>query len=163
MTDPSDVVAELRDAGLTVAAAESLTGGLVCSTLVEVPGASDVVRGGVVAYATDLKNSLLGVDGGHLATYGAVDRGTAERMAAGVREACRSDVGVATTGVAGPDRSEGKPAGTVFVAVADADGVVSREHAITGGRAQVRAAAADAVLDLLLERVREAAPSGKHS
>lgn len=163
MTAPFHVVAALREAGLTVAVAESLTGGMVCSALVEAPGASDVVRGAVVAYAPDLKESLLGVTGGHLATYGTVDGGTAEQMARGVREACRSDIGVATTGVAGPDHSEGKPAGTVFVAVADAGDAVSRELSLTGGRQQVRSATVDAVLDLLLERLREVAPAGKDS
>lgn len=160
---PEAAVDALREAGLTVAAAESLTGGLVCSTLVAVPGASDVVRGGVVAYAADLKAVLLGVDTGHLATYGTVDRGTAEQMAAGVRTRCRSDVGLATTGVAGPDRSEGKPAGTVFVAVADGSGVVSRELTLDGDRQRVRAGTVEAVLALLIERVLDVAPAGKDS
>lgn len=151
---PEVVVGALRDAGLTVAAGESLTGGLVCATLVGVPGASEVVRGGIVAYAPDIKHLLLGVDTEQLDAYGAVDRGTAESMARGVRARCGSDIGVATTGVAGPDPSEGKPAGTVFVAVADADGNVSRQLALSGGRQQIREATVAAVLELTLERVR---------
>ncbi|MGH3358822.1 MAG: CinA family protein [Nocardioidaceae bacterium] len=151
---PEVVVGALRDAGLSVATAESLTGGLVCSTLVEVPGASEVVRGGIVAYAADLKRDLLGVEAGHLATYGTVDAGTAERMARGVRIRCSSDLGVATTGVAGPDPSEGEPAGTVFVAVADAAGVVTRRLALAGDRQEIRAAAVADALRLVLERVQ---------
>lgn len=153
MTAPFHVVTTLRDADVTVAVAESLTGGLVCSALVEAPGASDVIRGAVVAYAPDLKASLLGVGDDHLAEHGTVSAGTAEQMARGVRELCGSDLGVATTGVAGPAESEGKPPGTVFIAVADADAAVSRELSLDGGRQEVRGATVDAVLDLLLERI----------
>ena len=97
--------------------AESLTGGLVTASLVAVPGASRVLRGGIVAYATDLKAGLLGVDVDLLAERGAVDEAVAAQMAAGIRTATGADVGLATTGVAGPDPQDGQGPGVVFVAV----------------------------------------------
>ena len=149
----ADVVGRLREAGLTVATAESLTGGLVAAALTDVPGASAVVRGGVVAYATDLKASVLGVDRGLLARRGAVDPDVAGQMAAGVRRALGADVGVATTGVAGPDPADGRPVGTVFVAVVHDGGTAVREHAFTGSRTGIRAASVAAALDLLAATV----------
>ncbi|WP_088285161.1 CinA family protein [Kineosporia sp. A_224] len=112
-----EVVTTLTARGLTLATAESLTGGLLAARVVDVPGASAVLRGGVVAYATDLKHLLLGVDADLLAARGAVDPDVAAAMALGVRERLGADVGVATTGVAGPDPQDGHAAGTVFVAV----------------------------------------------
>ena len=153
MTAPADVVAVLRAAGATVATAESLTGGLVCASLVSVAGASDVVRGGVVAYASDLKTSLLGVDPGVVASRGTVDAIVAEEMAVGVRDRLGATYGVSTTGVAGPDPSEGRPAGTVFVAVASPRGVRSWPLDLPGGRDEVRSAAVDAVLSQLVATV----------
>lgn len=111
-------VSALRERGQTVAVAESLTGGMVCAALVEVPGASAVVRGGVVAYATDLKHRLLEVDGDLLARTGPVHADVAAQMALGVREVLGADWGVATTGVAGPGAADGAPAGRVYLAVA---------------------------------------------
>jgi nicotinamide-nucleotide amidase len=138
----------LLDRGRTLAVAESLTGGLVAATLVDVPGASRVLRGGIVAYATDLKTALLGVDPALLAVHGAVHPEVAAQMARGVRERLGADVGLATTGVAGPDPQDGRTAGTVFVAVSTSDGEQVRQLAIEGGRAEVRAASRDAVLAL---------------
>jgi nicotinamide-nucleotide amidase len=145
------VVAALVGAGLTVATAESLTGGLVAAALTSVPGSSAVVRGGVVAYATDLKHSLLGVDDGLLARVGAVHADVAAAMARGAAERLGADLGVACTGVAGPDPQDGQPPGTVFVAlVRAADGhVVARSEQFVGGREDVRAATVAACLDLL--------------
>ena len=114
----ADLVARLSAAGQTVAIAESLTGGLVAAALTDIPGASVVVRGGVLAYATDLKSQVLGVVESLLARAGAVDADVAEQMASGVRSLMGATYGLATTGVAGPDQVEGKPVGTVYVAVA---------------------------------------------
>ena len=144
-----DAVAALRAAGLSVATAESLTGGLVCAALVDVPGASAVVRGAVVAYATELKASVLGVDAALLARTGPVDAEVARQMARGVRERLGADVGLATTGVAGPGPADGHEAGTVYVAVAaDAlpGGATARRLALPGERAAVRRGAVEAVL-----------------
>ncbi|MFP5336346.1 MAG: CinA family protein [Actinomycetes bacterium] len=154
MTDPADVVAACRAAGLTVAVAESLTAGLVAARLADVPGASAVLRGGVVAYATDLKTSLLGVDPALLAVVGAVDAEVAAQMATGVRERLGADLGVATTGVAGPDPQDGRPPGTVYVAVATPSTTRVRAEQLAGDRAAVRRAAVDAALDLLLSVTR---------
>lgn len=103
----------------TISVAESLTGGLVCATLTQIPGASRFVRGGVVVYSTDLKHSLAGVPEELLATHGPVSRATAEAMAVGVAKTCDSTYGLALTGVAGPDLQDGHPVGTVFIAIAE--------------------------------------------
>ncbi|MEJ1231237.1 MAG: nicotinamide-nucleotide amidohydrolase family protein [Galbitalea sp.] len=136
-------MAELAARGLTIAVAESLTGGLLVADLIDVPGASAVVLGGIVAYNTALKHSLLGVSAGLLAEHGAVHPEVAAQMARGVRLACAvaglpADLGVATTGVAGPDPQDGQPVGTVFVAIADADGAVVTELALSGSRDAIR-------------------------
>lgn len=149
MTHPVDVaavVAALRAADQTVAAAESLTGGLVCATLVDVPGASDVVRGGVVAYQADLKTRLVGVDADLIAREGTVHPDVALQLARGVRDRLGATWGLGTTGVAGPGPSEGHPAGTVFVAVAGPDGATVRRLELDGDRAQVRTGAVRGVL-----------------
>ncbi len=131
--------------------AESLTGGLVTAALVEVPGASSVVRGGVVAYATELKGALLGVDADLLAERGAVDPDVAREMAAGVRRTVGADVGLATTGVAGPEPQDGRPPGLVYVAVSTPATTQVRRLDVDGDRAAVRAGAVGAVLMLAVE------------
>lgn len=150
-----DVVALLREHGSTVAMAESLTGGLVAATLIEVPGASDVVRGGIVAYAPDVKTGVLGVPEDLVATRGTVDEQTARSMAERARIVCDATYGVATTGVAGPDSSEGRPAGTVHIAVAGPSGTSHRLLSLVGGRQAIRTATVRAALELLVARLRE--------
>ena len=150
----AEVVARLVELGQTVGCAESLTGGLVVARLVDTPGASAVVRGGVVAYATPLKASLLGVDADLLASRGAVDPDVAGQMAVGAQRVLEADWGVATTGVAGPEPQDGMPVGCVFVAVAEPGGsVVVERHDLPGGRPEIRAAAVDAALALLAARI----------
>ncbi|WP_129783432.1 CinA family protein [Promicromonospora panici] len=151
----SRLLAAAAARGWSIGVAESLTGGLVTATLVSVPGASRVVRGGVVAYATDLKAGLLGVDGGLLAERGAVDEAVAAQMAAGVRSVTGADVGLATTGVAGPEPQDGQAPGVVFVAVSTP--VASEVHRLDldGDRSQVIADAARGVLELALALVSE--------
>lgn len=155
MTLAAETVTALRTAGATVATAESLTGGLVCATLISVPGASDVVRGGVVAYAPSLKVELLGVDAELIATHGTVDAGVAAQMALGVRSRLGSTYGLATTGVAGPGPNEGKPAGTVHIAVAGPEGAVTRLLELSGDRESVRTRTVAALLSLLVARLGE--------
>ncbi len=152
---PQEAVDALRSVGATVATAESLTGGLVVAALVSVPGASAVVRGGVVAYAPDVKTGLLGVDEQLVARHGTVDGEVAARMAERARDACGATYGIATTGVAGPDPSEGKPPGTVHVAVAGPHGTVERLLELSGDRAEIREATVGAALALLVARVGE--------
>ncbi len=139
----ADVVAELTRLRLTVAVAESLTGGLLVAELVGVPGASAVVNGGVVAYNTALKHSLLFVPGALLAQRGAVDADVAAAMAEGVRRACAvggvpASVGISTTGVAGPEPQDGKPVGTVFVGVANDAGTQVFDLTLGGARNAIR-------------------------
>lgn len=155
MTLVAEAVAALVSAGATVATAESLTGGLVCATLVSVPGASDVVRGGVVAYAPDLKIELLGVADELLVQKGTVDGDVACAMAEGVRQRLSATYGMATTGVAGPEPSEGKPAGTVHIAIAGPGGVGSRLLDLPGDRDTVRQGTVDALLSWLVATLGE--------
>ncbi len=145
------VIDAAREAGLTLAAAESLTAGLVVSSLVEVPGSSAVVRGAIVAYATDVKGSLLGVDDALLTERGAVDPEVAAQMAVGVRRAVGADVGVATTGVAGPEGQDGHPPGEVYVAVSTPDGARTRRLDLEGDRAEIRSGTVRGALELALE------------
>lgn len=145
-----ELVARLRARGLTVAVAESLTGGAVASELVTVPGASAVFVGGVVAYATRVKAEVLGVDADLLEREGAIHPRVAEQMAAGVRQLLSADLGLATTGAAGPDPQDGHEPGEVWIAAATPDGAVSRELRLAGDRESIRRQTADAVLALAL-------------
>ena len=139
MTPAEQVVARLRERRLTIGTAESLTGGRVVAALVDVPGASAVVRGGLVAYATDLKQSVLGVDAELLRMHGAVHPEVARQMAAGARRVLSADVGISTTGIAGPASPDGQPVGTVHIGIATADGIRVLSLRLTGDREQVRA------------------------
>ena len=144
---------DLLAAGRTVAVAESLTGGAVAAALVDIPGASGCLRGAVVAYATDLKTSLLGVDPALLERHGPVHPDVAAAMARGVRDRLGASYGLATTGVAGPDGQAGRRPGEFHVAVAGPAGteVVSAYPDGLGSpltRSAVRTAATEAVLAL---------------
>lgn len=147
-------VHELVERRQTMATAESLTGGLVAATVVEIPGVSAVYRGGMVVYATELKHSLAGVPEDLLAERGPVDPDVARELAVGVRDRCGADWGLATTGVAGPEPQDGVPVGVVYVAVAGPDGATVRELRLKGNRADVRDGSATAVLTLLVETMR---------
>jgi len=149
------VIGLLADRGWTIAAAESLTGGLLVADLVSVPGASRVVRGGVVAYATDLKAALLGVDADVLREHGAIDPRVAEQMAAGVRERLGADVGVATTGVAGPAAQDGHLPGEVWIGVSTASGTTSHRLDLTGDRDAIRRGSVEAALSAVASRIVE--------
>ncbi|MDE0545899.1 CinA family protein [Microbacterium sp. C7(2022)] len=145
----------LQARGWTVGTAESLTGGLVVASLVDVPGASASVRGGIVAYATDVKASALGVDASLLAAHGPVHPDVARQLAEGARSALGVDVGIATTGVAGPEPQGGRAVGTVFVAVVTPEAAAVRELALTGDRAEIRHAAVREALELCVANVPE--------
>lgn len=146
-----ELVRTLTERGLTIATAESLTGGLLSAALVDVPGASLVFNGGVVAYATPLKGTLLGVDAELLAERGAVDPDVARQMADRVRRVCAvdgrpADLGLATTGVAGPDPQDGRSPGTVFIGVALGEQVEVTALELTGDRAAIRWATVGAAI-----------------
>ena len=158
-TDPTAVlIARLTERGLTLAVAESLTGGALTAELTRPAGASAVVLGGVVVYATELKHALVGVDAALLAEQGPVHPDVARQLASGVRSALAvgsrpADVGIATTGVAGPDSQGGRAPGTVFVGISHGDVNDAVELALTGTRAQIRARTVDAAVELLIEHL----------
>jgi PncC family amidohydrolase len=138
---------------LTVATAESCTGGLVAHILTEVPGSSGYFQGAVVTYSDDAKKTLLGVPDDVLAAHGAVSAQVARAMAAGARERLGVRLAVAVTGIAGPEGgSEAKPVGLTYVAVADEGGEEVRRFHWTGDRAENKRLSAEAALELLLER-----------
>lgn len=150
------LLARLRELDWTIGIAESLTGGLVVSSLVAVPGASAFVRGGVVAYATELKHTVLGVDETLLDAHGPVNPRVARQMAEGVRvrlgsagEPC--DVGIATTGIAGPDSPDGQPVGTVHLAVATPLGTRVESLELPGSREEIRTESARRALLLAID------------
>jgi nicotinamide-nucleotide amidase len=162
----ADLIRCCGDRGLTLGVAESLTGGLLADALVSVPGASAVVRGGIVAYAPEVKVSLLGVPDEVLEQHGTVSGACAEAMARGAREALACDLAIATTGVAGPDPSEGHPPGIVHLAVRGREGDRNGEEergdaALTlyGSRAEIRQLAVREALALALQMVTTAPPS----
>ncbi|MEJ5915458.1 CinA family protein [Pseudokineococcus sp. 1T1Z-3] len=138
-----------RAAGVVVATAESLTAGLVSARLATVAGASEVLRGGVVAYAPAVKVDVLGVAQEMLDEHGPVHVDVALAMADGARRLLGADVAVATTGVAGPGPADGHPAGTLVVAVTGVERPLVRVLHLDGDRSQVRAGAAAAALGLL--------------
>jgi nicotinamide-nucleotide amidase len=146
---PSALVATLVGRGETLAVAESLTGGALAAAVVGVPGVSRAFRGGIVAYATELKHALLGVDADLLAEHGAVHPEVARQMADGARERLGATWGVATTGVAGPDPQDGQAPGTVYVAVTGPGAGRVERLLLPGGRAEVRAGTVGRALLLL--------------
>jgi nicotinamide-nucleotide amidase len=148
-TELSGLIAALTSTGHTLAVAESLTGGLITAALTNVPGASVVVRGGLVVYATDLKHSLAGVDAALLDRVGAVHPEVARELAAGARIACRADWGLGVTGVAGPDPQDGQPVGTVFSCLDTGDGILESADIHPGDRAAVRAAAVRRAVEMI--------------
>jgi len=156
-----EIIALLTAHGRSVATAESLTGGLLAAALTGIPGASAAFRGGVVAYATGLKAVLLGVEPALLDRVGAVSAEVAGAMAGGVAGRLGATFGVSTTGVAGPDPAEGKPPGTVFIAVSAGRGPGEPREprvqrlALAGGRDDIRRETVAAALALLLAVMRE--------
>lgn len=147
-----DLLQALASRKLSLAVAESDTGGLLLEQLTAIPGSSAVVLGGVVAYADSLKLSVLGVPADVLRAHGSVSSEAAEAMAVRVRALADADVGVATTGIAGPGgATPTKPVGLAYVAVATAKRVVVREFHWGADRAANRAASAAAAADLVRE------------
>lgn len=148
---------------LSIAVAESLTGGLVASTLVGIPGVSDVFRGGIVSYQTSVKAEVLGVPNDLLDDVGPVDPRVAQQMAERVRDLFAVDgrpaaLGLATTGVAGPTEQHGHPVGEVFIAVATST-LCRVEHVLfPGSRDEIRDQAVAAVLQLAVDVVTEMSP-----
>jgi len=153
VTAGETLVTHLIERGETVATAESLTAGLVCATLTEVPGSSAVLRGGLIVYATDLKTSLAGVDADLLATHGAVHPEVAAQLATGARDRCGATWGLGLTGVAGPAGQDGVAPGTVHVGLAGPGVLTVRTLDLSGDRASVRAGAVEGAFALLGEHL----------
>ena len=147
-TMESVVLSEMRRRGLTLGLAESVTGGLVSARLTGIPGASDVVRGSIVSYATDVKHDVLGVGDGPV-----VNEKAALEMAEGARRVLGSDVGLALTGVAGPAEQDGMPVGTLCVGIVDRDGSTSTTLRLPGDREQMRQFSVISSLDVLRRRL----------
>jgi len=135
--------------GETVGCAESLTGGALADLLSGTPGASATFVGAVVSYATSVKRSVLGVTAAQV-----VSADTASQMAVGARTLLGADWALATTGVAGPEKQDDRPVGTVYIALAGPQGVQVHRHALAGGRAEIRAAACRAALEALADDLR---------
>ena len=147
--DARALVAELARRRQTVATAESLTAGLLAATLAGVPGASAVLRGGLITYAVDTKTSLAGVPPEILDSVGPVAAATARALADGARLRCAATWGVGLTGVAGPDSHGGFAAGTVFLGLAGPGGTEAVELALTGSRWDIRYGAVGAAISSL--------------
>lgn len=146
------VLALCRHSGLTIGTAESLTGGMISAALSSVPGSSDVLRGGVVSYASEVKENLLGVRHHAIEVHGVVSCEVAEEMAIGALEVIGCDCAVAVTGIAGPGGAEpGKPVGTVCIAYADAVKCLSRRFVFSGNREDVRTHTVQEALTMLME------------
>lgn len=154
------VVHSLSERHETLATVESLTGGLLAASIVEIAGVSGIYRGGLVVYATELKSLLADVPEDLLADRGPVDPDVAVALAEGGRRRCGADWGLATTGVAGPEPQDGKPVGLVYVAVAGPSGTDVRQLDLDGGRDHVRSAAVVEALRLLAARIHQTDAAG---
>ena len=158
------VIAALKARGLTLAAAESCTGGLAAKRLTDVPGASAVFLGGVVSYTNGVKERVLHVPRETLEMYSAVSEQTARAMAEGVRALTGADLGLSVTGVAGPDRDDrGHAVGTVYLALSAGTGTQTRQLHLNGSRPAIRDRSADEMFRMLLAyiQIKESDPHGK--
>ncbi len=145
----------LQDERLSLATAESITGGLISKLLIDVDGSSSVFYGGIVAYNNQIKNSIVGVRNATLNTYGAVSQETATEMADNIRNLYKTDLGLSVTGIAGPEAVEGKPIGLVFCAVSLKDHETkSYELNLSGSREEIKMATAEQAIDLLVEYIQ---------
>lgn len=155
MTVNEQVVLRLRSKHLKVATAESLTAGMLCAALVDVPNASEVVAGGIIAYRLEQKTAMLGVRQADLDEYGPVHPRVAAAMAEGARQRFGVDIGIGTTGVAGPEPHGGHGPGTVVIAIATQQGTRVFSHNFVGDRAEVRQATVYAALSALADTLGE--------
>lgn len=151
------LLALLRQRRLTVATAESCTGGLIAAALTAVPGSSETVLAGFVTYSNDAKAAMLGVDPALIAAEGAVSEAVARAMAAGALARSGADLAISVTGIAGPGgATPAKPVGLVHLAIAERGGTTHAEHHIfPGDRAEVRAASVEAAFDLLAQAAED--------
>ena len=147
------VVEKLKEKSLTIATAESLTAGLVSAQLAEIAGASKVLKGGIVAYQNDIKEKVLNIDPQIIIKYSSVSKEVATLMAENVRKLLAADLGVSTTGVAGPTTIDAKKVGAVFVAISTKDHNMCLELNLAGDRQAIRQESCNKLLELILEKL----------
>ncbi len=155
-TSLAELVASAIAANITVATAESLTGGMVAATIIQVPGSSGMLQGGIIAYQNSIKERLLGVSASLLETQGAVDPQVASAMALGACTAAGARVGISTTGVAGPEPHQGKDVGHVYIGVALDGESKSYEYHFAGDREMIRLQATQEAISLLQQVINAA-------
>jgi PncC family amidohydrolase len=157
--DEATLLELLRSAGATLATAESLTGGRLAAAVTAIPGASRTYLGGVVSYATELKESMLGVPAALVEEYGVVSGECAAAMASGVRAVTGATYALSTTGVAGPDEQEGKAVGTVYVGLAGPSGGTVLSMDLVGDREEICDRTVREALAALCAQVRQEQPA----
>ena len=149
----SSLIKKLEEKNLTIAVAESLTGGLVAASLTEIPGASKVFKGSITAYADEIKQNVLNVNKETILKFTSISEQVALEMAINVRTIMKSDIGISTTGVAGPEKSAGFAPGLVFVAISIGDHNMCQKLEITGDRSKIRNQTVQEILQLTLSRL----------
>ncbi len=148
-----ELIQELGQLNLTISVAESLTGGLVAASLTQIPGASAVFKGGIIAYRDETKQQVLKVDPALITKFTSISEPVAQSMAINIREIMNTDIGIATTGVAGPDKSEGFAPGIVFVAISIGDHNICQKLELVGDRTQIRDQSVNEIFKLTLSQV----------
>lgn len=149
----SSLIKKLQENNLTIAVAESLTGGLVAASLTEIPGASKVFKGSITAYADEIKQNILNVKDETITNFTSISEQVSLEMAINVRTIMKSDIGISTTGVAGPEKSAGFLPGLVFVAISIGDHNMCQKLEITGDRSKIRNQTVHEILQLTLSRL----------
>jgi nicotinamide-nucleotide amidase len=149
----SSLIKKLQENNLTLAVAESLTGGLVAASLTEIPGASKVFKGSITAYSDEIKQNVLNVNKETISKFTSISEQVALEMAINVRKIMKSDIGISTTGVAGPEKSAGFAPGLVFVAISIGDHNMCQKLEITGDRSKIRNQTVHEILQLTLSRL----------
>jgi len=149
----SSLIKKLQENNLTIAVAESLTGGLVAASLTEIPGASKVFKGSITAYADEIKQNVLNVNKETILKFTSISEQVALEMAINVRTIMKSDIGISTTGVAGPEKSAGFAPGLVFVAISIGDHNMCQKLELTGDRSKIRNQTVHEILQLTLSRL----------
>ena len=148
-----ELIQKLGQRHLTISVAESLTGGLVAASLTQIPGASAVFKGGIIAYRDEIKQKDLKVDPALITKFTSISEPVAQSMAANVREIMNTDIGIATTGVAGPDKSDGFAPGIVFVAISIGDHKICQKLELVGDRTQIRDQSVNEIFKLTLSQL----------
>ena len=148
-----ELIQKLGQGHLTISVAESLTGGLVAASLTQIPGASAVFKGGIIAYGDEIKQQVLKVDPALITKFTSISEPVAQSMATNVREIMNTDIGIATTGVAGPDKSDGFAPGIVFVAISIGDHKICQKLELVGDRTQIRDQSVNEIFKLTLSQL----------